>query len=100
MPCEGCGFPLSHRHHIIEFAEHGEHCLTMPLCPTCHWILHICIRAHVYHSERAGKLWTHLLGTPGTMARLAWARRKVDEYMETLFDSLCVSPRSGVSGGR
>ncbi len=40
-PCENCGFPLSHRHHVLPFAKYGESNLTFQLCPNCHYIYHL-----------------------------------------------------------
>ena len=74
MPCEGCGFPISHRHHILEYADYGENDYTLQACATCHWTLHICVSAHKPKGARAWKLWTHLLRSLGEQDhRILWA---------------------------
>lgn len=44
-PCDCCGYPLSHRHHLLDFAGFGETPYTKQLCANCHDLYHICERA-------------------------------------------------------
>ena len=57
-PCHACSFPLSHRHHALPFAEHGETPITYPLCPNCHELLHLAIRVIKTPTKRNTALWT------------------------------------------
>lgn len=74
-PCESCGFPISHRHHLMEYAEYGENDCTLQACATCHWTLHICVSALGSRNARAWKLWSHLLRSLGEQdQRIVWAQ--------------------------
>lgn len=41
QPCEACGYPLSHKHHLLSVAEFGENNTAVRLCPNCHEMFHI-----------------------------------------------------------
>ena len=41
QPCEACGYPLSHKHHLLSVAEFGENNSAVRLCPNCHEMFHI-----------------------------------------------------------
>lgn len=57
--CVCCKFPLSERHHMLDFAYHGEHNYTIPLCPNCHMLFHLIHSAYILKSERS----RYILGT-------------------------------------
>ncbi len=40
-PCQCCGFPLSHRHHVLPVRVYGETEWTLQLCPNCHTLYHL-----------------------------------------------------------
>ena len=44
-PCQCCGYPISQRHHLLEFAEFGETKYTRQFCANCHELFHIIDRA-------------------------------------------------------
>lgn len=57
-PCEVCGHPLSVRHHMLPFADHGESDETMQLCPYCHELVHLCCHERSSRRYRGRTLWT------------------------------------------
>ena len=56
-PCEICGFPLTHRHHVLMFNDWGENPHTMQLCASCHELFHIAVGALVHHRKRSTQVW-------------------------------------------
>ena len=44
QPCEACGYPISHKHHLLSVAEFGENNTAVRLCPNCHELYHIVAR--------------------------------------------------------
>lgn len=50
LPCECCKFPITHRHHLIEFSKYGEG-ITVSLCGSCHDIYHIFQNAHLHPTK-------------------------------------------------
>lgn len=56
-PCEGCNFPLSHRHHVLPFSEHGEHPLVHSLCAACHDTIHLMLSVHYKATDYNKKVW-------------------------------------------
>lgn len=40
-PCECCGFPLSHRHHLLPVCDFDENDCTAALCGSCHDMFHV-----------------------------------------------------------
>lgn len=85
--CECCVFPLAERHHLLEFAEFGENERTAMLCPTCHWVVHICLDAHLRRSERALALWEHLVALLSLGdARLEYAMALMRQSLSARFE--------------
>lgn len=46
-PCGCCNWPLTERHHLLEFSDHGENNYTVQLCPNCHDLYHIIWNAYI-----------------------------------------------------
>lgn len=44
-PCQCCNYPISERHHLLEYAEFGETRYTRQLCANCHELFHIIDKA-------------------------------------------------------
>ena len=81
-PCEACGYPTSHRHHIHDVATHGENLLTVQLCANCHELQHLLYNALVNESEYSRKLVNHIMYAdrvaPETVERLlGWCRATI-----------------------
>ena len=55
-PCHGCGFPLTHRHHLLEFANYGENDCTVQVCGTCHDLFQIVESCYVWKHADAKRL--------------------------------------------
>ena len=52
-PCECCKYPLSERHHLLDFAYHGERNYTIQLCPNCHSLYHLAYQAYILKSKKS-----------------------------------------------
>lgn len=76
-PCAACGHPSSHRHHLWNFADHGENEITIQLCANCHEINHLMYNALVKDSEYSRSIVRHVMDSRRvgveTLSRiLAW----------------------------
>ena len=81
--CEGCGFCLCERHHVLEYSKYGENDSDVLVCPTCHWVLGICVSALFKKSKSSYKLWNHLLKSLGdNHPRLLWAKKMLNTTIE------------------
>src|SRR5438552_1530941 len=60
-PCECCGFPLSHRHHMLDVASHGENDCTAQLCGTCHDLFHVMENSYSFGNRKARRLVDELV---------------------------------------
>lgn len=49
--CACCGYPISHRHHLMGVAPHGENRHTAQFCPNCHELFHI-VQASIVRESR------------------------------------------------
>ena len=86
-PCEGCGFLISQRHHILEFSEHGESNMQIYLCPNCHYMLHLCIKTKIYQRKRAIILWDYFESIMGKDNKIIqFYLQKTKEYQEMKFE--------------
>lgn len=86
-PCECCGFLISQRHHILDFAIHGESNMQIYLCPNCHYMLHVCIKYNVYKKKHAGIIWNYFASMMGNDNKLiVFFLEKTQEYMEQKFE--------------
>lgn len=86
-PCACCQFPLTHRHHILEFATHGETPLVCQLCPNCHELFHIAYRAYILHRDRAWTMWCSIVEILSENdRRIAWIKGHVIETQQTEFN--------------
>lgn len=54
-PCEACGYPISQRHHMLDFATHGENDETSQLCACCHEIFHLLVHTRDGEHESASQ---------------------------------------------
>jgi ribosomal protein L37E len=59
--CAACGYPSSHRHHLYDFATHGENEATLQLCANCHELHHLLYNALVRESEYSRKIAQHVM---------------------------------------
>lgn len=50
-PCECCHYPISQRHHLLNYAYHGENEHTMQLCANCHELYHLLYNKYVAGSK-------------------------------------------------
>ena len=64
-PCEFCGFPLSDKHHMLGFAEHGENLHILFLCPNHHALLHLGISAIIFKKKRATEVYEAFCNSVG-----------------------------------
>lgn len=77
-PCECCGHPVSHRHHLLSVANYGDIEFTVQLCPNCHELVHWCFKEHTEHRWRWGWIWTQFVVlTPTTDPRIKYIERLV-----------------------
>ena len=58
--CSACGYPVSHRHHLWDVANHGENQVTVQLCANCHELHHLIYNALVRDSAYSRKLVLHI----------------------------------------
>ena len=63
-PCECCGYPISQRHHLLDYAYHGENDFTAQLCANCHELYHLLFNHFARGSK--GKLLSKVLLKFGT----------------------------------
>lgn len=59
--CSACGYPSSHRHHLWDFATHGENNVTIQLCANCHELHHLTYNALVKNSEYSKEIVQHVM---------------------------------------
>ena len=50
-PCWCCGYPISQKHHILGYAEHGKNEISVQLCANCHEAYHI-LKSHQEKATR------------------------------------------------
>gem|GEM_PF-4434814 len=65
-PCACCAHPISHRHHVLCFAQSGENRHTLQLCPNCHELFHLIQSAVVGKSDYSNKVLRKYMETKGT----------------------------------
>lgn len=70
-PCECCGYPISHRHHLDPVSECGENERTVQLCACCHELIHVIERVFSdveagrtakVNKGRSGRVWAQCFG--------------------------------------
>ena len=54
--CACCGHPISHRHHLMGVAPHGENRHTAQFCPNCHELFHLVQATLVRRSRYCGRV--------------------------------------------
>ena len=82
-PCVGCGLPLTHRHHPLDFALYGESVNTWQLCANCHDVFHICWKAYHEPTQRIHDLWMTWVNYVGhNSPKIAFMYDKVRETRE------------------
>jgi len=59
--CAACGYPSSHRHHLWDFATHGENRVTIQLCANCHELHHLMYNALVKGSDYSRDILHHVM---------------------------------------
>jgi hypothetical protein len=85
-PCECCGFPLTHRHHIYSFPIHGENLHSWQLCATCHELLHIAIGAIIYKRKRSSEVWNAVAKKLGNNNIIKFMLDRVETTAEMHFE--------------
>lgn len=61
VTCAACGYPSSHRHHLWDFATHGENNVTIHLCANCHELNHLMYNALVKQSDYSRDILRHVM---------------------------------------
>lgn len=65
VACAACGYPSSHRHHLWDFATHGENDVTIHLCANCHELNHLMYNALVKESNYSRDILRHVMFSGG-----------------------------------
>lgn len=88
-PCECCEFPVSHRHHILEFAQYGENNITKQLCGSCHDVYTVLVNCYTKPTKRNKDIWMGFVGVIGwDDRRVKFFMNLLQEYCDLKFDNV------------
>jgi len=89
-PCEICGYPLTHRHHLLPVSKYGENEETMQLCANCHQVYHIAYDVLTRGSERCSTLFRYLYTSEKVN------KEQIDKIVYKCFSAIVRHKASGV----
>ncbi len=87
-PCACCGYPISHRHHLMAVATHGENLHSARLCPNCHELFHLLQSVLIRrsrHSNRVLRQYTEVKGMDDIALRFMYSKVLEVEDIEGTF---------------
>lgn len=86
-PCMCCKYPLTERHHILDFVTWGEALDTWQLCANCHEILHIAFAAIILKKKRSTELWENFEKVLGEKhPTIQWIYERIEETLDLSFE--------------